>query len=160
MYNWQEHEWKTRTSIIAKLIPPQCSILDMGGGKEHLKKYLRSPKLYRSVDVVKCTKDTVVADFNKNEYPDFKDHFDVVVAQGLIEYLDNPLDFFIQAKDYSSTLVVSYLETGSREAEEKGRVTFITLGEFRKLLAKGGWGIIKRVKHTPNHHIYLCRSVG
>jgi len=156
-YNWEDHEWKTRTEIISKLVPDGSKVLDMGGGKEHLKKYLRSPKLYKSVDIIKCTRGTVVADLNK-EYPVFKTSFDIVIAQGLIEYLESPALFFENAHTYASTLIVTYLEVSSIEAEEKGRVTTIRLGEFRKMLNRSGWKILRKISYTPTHHIYLCNS--
>lgn len=159
-YHWPDHKWKTRARIIANAVEPGGAVLDMGGGLETLRKYLRDPRVYVSVDKVQCTESTIVADFNKGEYPELSEKFDVVVAQGLIEYLDDPAAFLQAAKRYAPKLIVTYLSSASVEAVEKGRVTALSMRDFRALLTAAGWQVSKIKAYAPQHCVFVCKLPG
>lgn len=156
-YPWKDHNWKTRAGIIASFIPPGSRVLDMGGGMEYLLQHLDQPGAYASIDKTRCTDRTIVADFNKGEYPVLDQGFDVVVAQGLVEYLTDPADFLQQAKAYAPMMIVTYLDTASAEAKEKGRVSTFSMHDFRRLLAASGWHLQKKIAYTDNHCIFVCK---
>jgi hypothetical protein len=58
-YPWKIR-WDRRTAAIAKMIPINASVLDLGGGTGTLEKYLKGHYFYASIDLDAWTDKTLV----------------------------------------------------------------------------------------------------
>ena len=109
---WNVEKWKTvdhwpdRTSVVAKHIEPNSSVLDLGCGRMELLDFLPDIE-YQGVDCVDRGKGCIVCDFNEDELPPIR-HYDYVVCAGLIEYLIDLRTLFIKLKDYGGKIIVSH----------------------------------------------------
>jgi hypothetical protein len=147
-YPWGEHEWSVRTRAVAEAIPAGCSVLDLGGGLGHLFKYLRGCKRYTSFDMKPWTDRTILADFNRGEYPDIRPKFQVAVAQGIIEYVTDVKEFLTKAKGYASVLVITY--------RPKQRPGPMSIDELKEWLKKSGWSIVFGKHISPGEVMFYC----
>lgn len=160
-YLWGPAEWKKRTQFIAKLIPKGSAVVDLGGGLCHLYKYLEDPK-YISIDVDGWTDQTVIADFNKGEYPDLHPQYNqYIVAQGVIEYMKKPKEFLREIHKYGDILILSYRRwTPDKWRMPRRKMSFDDISEYLKatkweklveknILADQGEAIEK---------VYICRK--
>lgn len=148
-------EWKARTRAIAKAIPPRCSVLDLGGGFCHLLKYLEECPRYLSLDLKKWTDRTVEADFNAGSYPDLRLRYDVLVAQGIIEYLDDPAEFLERIQRYGSRLLITYRPKECKRPEDSFR---LSLAWLDKALRDAGWKVVFGKHLTPGEVLYYCST--
>lgn len=135
VYPWGSIEWTKRTKIIASRIPAGAKVIDLGGGYGTLLKYLDQPGSYTSVDLQQWTDKTIVADFNKGEFPEIPEA-DIIVAQGILEYIDKPLEFLEKIHKYGSQLFLSYRE---KQITEKMVRNDYTLKEVEQFLKESGW---------------------
>lgn len=148
MAKWQWGEtkwWQDRAKAVASRIAPNSSVLDLGSGYNKLAEVIQA-KLYVAVDAVAHVGGTVVADLN-TEYPDLGQHFDYVVVQGLIEYLDQPEVFLQRIKKYGDNLIITYLSEDSK-----------TLNDFGALLARNGWRVVSQEDIEPEQRLYVCTN--
>lgn len=137
--------WKRRTKAIASIIPPEASIIELGGGFSYLKRLLPKNQ-YKSIDIKKWNDLTVVADFNKGEFPDME-IFDVIVCQGILEYIEQPSEFLRKIQKYGRRMLLSY-----RSAKD-GLLTFENLDQ---VLYLAGWEKNNELMLTPKEKILYC----
>jgi hypothetical protein len=151
-------EWKERTQIIASIIPKGVSVLDLGGGFCHLKKYLSywQGLKYLSMDIEEWTDCTIKADFNKGEFPD-RGEWQIIVCQGIIEYIKDPIYFLEKIKKYGETLIITYLDVRRGEAELRGRLNFTPIADFEKVIELE-WEIVMERKIKHGQKIYYCKK--
>lgn len=153
-YPWKQGKaWHYRTATIAKIFPENVSILDLGGGYQHLKRYLPNGSVYASIDIFPCTPDTIVADFNKGEFPSFPTTFHFVVCQGIIEYIRNPQIFLTKIRKYGKILVITYKEKSEAPIWRND----MPFEEFRKLLKKTRWEIVME-RELKNELLFYCKA--
>jgi len=154
-YKWGECKcWEDRSRLIGNLIPSHTSVIDIGGGFEHLKKFLKEATIYKAIDIKPCTKQTIVADFNKNEYPKVG-NFNYVVCQGVIEYIKNVDNFLNKMKQYGDIMIITY---------RLGRVFYHRVNDmifykFERHLMINDWEILFERQVDPkmkNEKIYYC----
>lgn len=164
-YPWrQDVEWEKRTKLIAKIIPSYLSVVDLGGGYENLNKYLIKC-LYKSIDKYLCTTDTIVADFNKDEFPDGDyegQDFDYIVCQGTLEYITDPNNFLQKIKKYGDVLILTY------RIYEKSPIdrNYYGFENIRFFLKENGWEIIlekviefdKKIE-SDRELLFYCRKM-
>ena len=98
--------WDGRNEVIAAMIKGGESVLDLGAGRQSLKRYLPEGCKYVPVDLVKTSSDVIQHDFN-NGVPSVG-HFDVVVVSGVLEYLASPFMFLREAMNMGERMIVSY----------------------------------------------------
>ncbi|MFA5050969.1 MAG: class I SAM-dependent methyltransferase [Patescibacteria group bacterium] len=153
-YPWKI-TWDRRAKMIGELILElklyyyNYSLLDIGGGIGNLYNFILT-KDYTSIDLEAWTDKTVVCDLNK-EYPTLK-KFDVVVAQGIIEYIKEPKQFLENIKRYGDKLVITYrLNLDTRVVMDRNSLSF---EEFEGLLKQTNWEIIKKVVIYKLENIY------
>lgn len=153
-YPWGPgREWKTRTMLIASIIPDGSRVIELGGGFCHLEKYLKNSD-YTSLDLKAWTDKTIKADFNNGKFPDIKPEFQIVVAQGILEYIDDPETFLKTAKKYGKILILSYLAGVRCDVEQrKNRITWI---ELKELIERAGWKIAFQRGFSPRQKLYYC----
>ena len=111
--SWQELEyfdesWKRRIEEMAKFIFPGESVVDLGCGRMWLKPLLRDNE-YHPVDYTRRDATTVVANFNRHEYPDIV--ADVSFVSGTLEYIEDYEWFTKEICSRSKKCIVSYCTT-------------------------------------------------
>lgn len=153
-YAFFGREWGKRTKRIADLIPPHASVVDLGGGEENLREYLREPGQYVSIDRYPCRPSTLVADFNAGEYPLVA--ADYIVAQGLVEYLDRPQEFFTRIRQYGPMLIFTWLDPGVRTAESRNH---FKLPYILRCLRRAGWRVMLSGAIPKHQFIFYCTRV-
>jgi hypothetical protein len=159
-YPWKDCDWSKRTKFIASLIKPKSNVVDIGGGYGRLKIYLPKGCDYVSLDKEEWTHDTIKADFNKGEYPDLastreKETGNVVVVQGVLEYIIRPSDLLHNIRKYGETLIVSYLKD-DYSTREQNRFNFMNFNTLKRLLVRTGWTVKKEFKLPRNQRVFYC----
>lgn len=145
--------WPTRAQQIANLIPYGARVLDLGGGFEKLRGLLRGCRRYHSIDLAPWTDETIVADFNKREFPEVKP-VDFIVCQGILEYIDNPAIFLISIREYGPNLILTY-----REGTESIRHNFMTINQVKKELEYANWEVQSEKRIGKTETIFYCIKV-
>ena len=141
-YPWQKR-WDKRTELIAKIIPEGISVLDLGGGFGNLYQYLIDCPRYISLDIKEWTDATIKADFNKGEFPDMYPEFQIIVCQGIIEYIERPAEFLESIKKYGSKLLIT-------------RDNKVGMAEFKELLQNTGWEVIFSRSIIGSQKLFYC----
>jgi len=108
--SWEDLEyfdesWRKRIEEMARFIAPGESIIDLGCGKMWLKSLLKD-NVYHGVDYTQRSENTVVANFNRHEYPDIL--ADVAFVSGTLEYVEDYEWFVGQVCSRSKRCIVSY----------------------------------------------------
>ena len=103
-----DHSWKKRIEVMASFIAPGESVIDLGCGKMWLKPLLNN-NTYWPVDYKYRDESTVLANFNKHEYPDIR--ADVAFLSGTLEYIEDYEWFVRQVSSRSNRCIVSYCTT-------------------------------------------------
>ena len=153
-YNWKpETMWKKRTKIIAKIIHSGSDVLDLGGGYENLNQFLNNCR-YVSIDNFECTEDTVLADFNKGEFPDFYHKWDYLVCQGLIEYIRKPKRFLTEIQKYGDVLIITYRKNSPAPVWRNE----LSFKKLRDIIKESGWEIVMgKTIIKKKEMLYYCR---
>ncbi len=94
--------WTERNNWISKYIPSQSSVIDWGCGTKDTLRYL-NVKDYLGIDIT--NEADIYANFNK-EIPIIKNHYDVGLVLGVLEYLDNPKHFLENIKYSADTFYI------------------------------------------------------
>ncbi len=127
-------EWTERAKEIARMIPDDQSVLDLGGGFCGLERILGGKYMaYASIDIEEWTDLTTKADFNKGEFPDMG-KFDWLVCQGVLEYMERPVEFLSKIQKYGKNLVISY--NFNRNSLKKNDYT---LNQLVRVFLQAGW---------------------
>jgi hypothetical protein len=101
-----DESWKDRIFQMAKYIPENSKVLDLGCGKMWVKDCLPLGCSYIPVDYVKRDEDTIVCDFNKHEFPEVSG--DISFVSGCLEYIEDYNWFVKQIAIHSHKCIVSY----------------------------------------------------
>ena len=146
-------KWRRRAGVIASAIPDGASVLDLGGGFCYLAKLLPGSR-YASIDVEPWTDATIVGDLNGEAWPD-AGRWEVIVAQGVIEYMTYAGEFLERIKKYAwprSVLIAIY-----RTGEPNGkRVNFMTFEELKLTMKATGWKVVFERALTSTERIFYC----
>lgn len=144
--------WAKRTQEIAKILPDRAKVIDLGGGFCCLEKYIKNGE-YISIDLKPWTDKTLVADFNRGQFPPLSER-QFIICQGLFEYIKNPEKFLKRIKKYGKIMILTYLLAGTYDiGERKARMT---AGEMEDMLKKTGWEIIFKKRFSEVQNIYYC----
>jgi hypothetical protein len=100
-----DESWKGRIRDMARHVPPHSVVLDLGCGKEWLREFLIDCK-YIPVDYQPRSAETVVCDFNRDEFPDAQ--ADVCFVSGCLEYIERPDWFVGEIAAHAPRCVISY----------------------------------------------------
>jgi len=136
--------WDERNVLIARYIPAESSILDLGAGAQTLRQYARSARLYVPCDITQSSPDCIVCDFNRGIYPPEDRIYDITICSGVLEYLREPFDFLMRIKRYSKTFILSYQPKRLDRADKierlvHGFVNNMGKGELESLLYRAGY---------------------
>jgi 2-polyprenyl-3-methyl-5-hydroxy-6-metoxy-1,4-benzoquinol methylase len=101
-----DESWIKRIKEMSGFITPSESVMDLGCGQMWLSSFLDASNKYYPVDYTYRSDNTIIADFNKNQFPDL--NVDVVFASGILEYIDNPKWFVKKISDCCKKCIISY----------------------------------------------------
>jgi len=159
-YPWGKgREWPVRAGVIASAIPHGASVLELGGGFCGLAAKVPGSK-YRSIDLEKWTSLTVVGDLNANsaDWPAVG-KFDVLVAQGIIEYMDYVGEFLngilTRYGRARSVLIASY-RIGKPDGKRRNFMSFV---ELKITMAAAGWDMVFEKAISPGEKIFYCSRI-
>ncbi len=102
-------QWKERIAFMAQYIPEGSSVMDLGCGQRWLIHYLPANCTYYPVDYNKRSDDTIVANFNKKEFPEIS--ADTIFISGSLEYIHDYEWFISSACKNSKRIIISYCTT-------------------------------------------------
>ena len=152
-YPWKV-KWTKRNNIIGKLIKQGESVLDIGGGLGELKKFIK-PSNYVSFDVKKWNDDTIVTDLNET-FPKLNIKFDVMVCQGILEYIKNPLFFLSGIREYSNRLILTY-RSGDGKGYPMDRLNNYNIRDVLFVLECTEWTVVEiKDSIVKSEVIYIC----
>ena len=111
--------WYSRAVEAARLISllplePGATVVDLGCGQQTLRSLLAREVIYKPVDRIRYSDDTMVVDLNG---PGPDGQYDVAVMLGLLEYLQEPLGRFDWIAGHARYAVFSYVD----ESHKKNR---------------------------------------
>ncbi len=134
--------WDERNAMIAKLIPPNSSVVDLGCGAMTLKARLAPGCVYQPCDVVQSAPEVLLCDFNAGLYPALTRHYDYVICSGVLEYMRDPMDFLTRISKFGSKILLSYnpLQNGETKLTRlaKGWLSHLSQPELEQLFRKAG----------------------
>lgn len=119
-FNWQNfsddvYEFDINMPLIKELATcidkNDKSVVDLGAGGMHLKKFIPSDSLYYPIDYKQRCDQTVVCDFNKKEFPCI--NADVYVLCAMLYYLDDPIWLLKQSATFASRKIIIALNNKS-----------------------------------------------
>ncbi len=103
-------DWSDRSEIMSNMISSTCkSIMDLGCGEGHIRKYIDSSIQYYGVDYVERDNDTIICDLAIGEFPDIK--VDTIFIAGVLEYLNNWEYVLSECCGHCKQVVLSYSTT-------------------------------------------------
>jgi hypothetical protein len=98
---WQgvADRWPTRSALVATLIPPGSSVLDLGAGAGGLEGHLPAGCTYTGIDLPDF-------DMNKGKWPEGR--WDVAVMAGVLEYSRYPAAALRHLHELAPMAIVTY----------------------------------------------------
>ncbi len=153
--------WDDRNRLVATLIRPGQSVLDVGSGAQSLRGYLPPGGGYTPCDRVRISADTLVCDLNRPaRLPDVVG-FDVAVCSGVCEYLWYPREVLGWVSRVADAAIVTYCPAkgGLRDRFERlaqGWLCHLSESEFQAILMYW-WRDVEPAVRWGQHQIYLCR---
>lgn len=121
LVNSKHKWWKKRNAVIAEMIQDGMCVIDVGAGKQWLKKLIPNTSEYLPVDCVCGSEDTVVYDFNSS-YPAPTLVADVVVCSGVLEYIEDVPKFLRIIKSWGNRAILSYAVMANEDVEHRTNV--------------------------------------
>ena len=166
--------WDGRNKIIANLVPPGSSVLDLGCGPQTLRRHLDPSCTYQPCDVVQSTPDVILCDFNSGIFPRVSKSYDYVICSGVLEYIRNPAEFLKRNCSLGKVMVMSYNPFNPERGDSKiTRLDCDWINHFTKLELEALFdklGLVWNVKHVaevcdtiyskPGETIYTLRISG
>ena len=136
-FGYEQHMWRKRiVSMSMFLSDEDKSVMDLGAGSMHLRQLLNPDVVYYPVDYKKNAVDTIVCDFNKKEFPNIS--ADVIVAAGILEYMEFPYWFLETITKHCKKLILSY------RGKEKFSDSVLSTNEIISYLAKQNFIMTRR----------------
>lgn len=125
--------WPSRNKLIADLIPPGSSVLDLGAGAQGLRSMLDPSCPYTPADLYQRTPDTLIFNMTTGAWP--AGHWDIVVMSGVLEYAPDPIKVFHRLRSLADTAIVTYAHRGLRRRRHRtlSQVAFI------EAISAAGW---------------------
>lgn len=148
--------WDTRAEAAAKLLPVGVTVLDVGCGRMSLEKFLPPESRYLPSDLFPRDARTLVCDLNREPLPRLEG-IGALSALGVLEYLQNPVAFYEQARALQVPFVTSYHPVQPRHPIDRagcGWVNALSLPEWLHLAESAGFQL--RHLQALNHVEYLA----
>lgn len=161
--HWSDLEYSTiwgthmgRVKEIADWIPTEVkSVADYGAGKLSLKEFLNPAVLYYPIDYIKRSEETIVCDFDKDNFPDIKT--DVSVCTATLVFIERVEELLEHICSHTfRTIILSYVtwEAFSNTAGRRvsGYINDFTEDNIQQMLLKHGF-ILKEIRPDPANKI-------
>jgi hypothetical protein len=146
-----DESWIGRIEAMARFIPVGASVLDLGCGPMWLRE-LRPDLSYTGVDYTFRGPGSIVADFNKKQFPDKR--CDVAFVSGCLEYVRHPQWFIVQVRHRVKRCVLSYCAVdlhGDLPARRRtGWVNDLSIAEIRENFTNQGFSLAVQVELDGN----------
>jgi hypothetical protein len=147
--------WRARIRQMAEFIPPNATVMDLGCGPGWLCEIVDA-RNYTGVDYRPRSNDTVVCDFNKHQFPQFRR--DVAFVSGCLEYIDDYCWFIAQICDQTDMCVLSYcpMETHQDVAVRRrvGWVNDLAVADIKREFERHGLRLHAEAE-TPTRNAIL-----
>lgn len=91
--------WPTRLAVVATLIPPGSSVIDLGCGAQGLRAHLPAGCTYTGVDLPEF-------DMDRGRWPEGR--WDIAVMAGVLEYAKYPAAVLRHLHDLAPRAIVTY----------------------------------------------------
>ena len=143
-FNEWEHieyfnDWEPRSFAMSRYIDPECkSLLDLGCGEMHIRKFLDGGIEYHGCDYKKRDNGTIVCDLAKGEFPSIC--VDTIFMAGVLEYLANWRDVLRECSLHCRQLVMSYCTVEAAPDRDPRWVNAISDAELIGEMLKNGFG--------------------
>lgn len=146
-------DWSARSRELADFISDDCtSILDIGCGEMHIKKYLRQGINYYGCDYKKRDDNTIICDLAIGEFPDIE--VDTCFMAGVLEYLTNWKDVIKNMSNHCRQIVMSYCIIEASEKRNPRIVTNISEKELLEYIDSLGFILKEKKQVTDNSFGY------
>lgn len=154
-----DRTWYKRIKIMAKHIPENKSIMDLGCGNLELKKYIHKNNSYYPVDFIKRTKEVLQYNFNRREFPDLK--VDICFVSGVLEYLHYPTWFINKITRCCNECIISY-STKEKFPDENFRVKNLWINNLSeddliKIFASCNW--VMKYKNDLSYTYFIFKKM-
>jgi hypothetical protein len=149
--------WGLRAQFVARFVPPQVSLLDLGCGAMEIERFLPLGTVYIPCDVVPRDERTLVCDFNKEGVPRISG-VGAVTVLGVLEYIQDAPSFIRSLRVYEVPVLISYCPTdltSHLDREAQGWVNHFSLALLSQLIESSGFAIT-RCEHIDEVQMLFC----
>lgn len=163
--DWKDLEyfhdsWRNRIGVMARFVPEDSVVLDLGCGRMWLKEILPM-RHYLHVDYKQRDEETLVCDFSKNEFPEVQ--ADVAFVSGCLEYVRDHQWFISQISSRVDLCVISYCSTDEvpdlRRRRANAWVNDLSREEVISFFRSAGMELVHEARFEPNNNIFVFRKV-
>lgn len=156
--------WNGRNTTLAKYIPANSTILDIGAGNQALKRLIPESCSYQAVDCVDNGEDVFVIDFNTVDTStvSLRASYDIAVCSGIMEYIHDADNFFRFVVNHANNVIFTYVPNEVRLDKDNGNngwVPGLTTDELLALFDRVGLEIVYRDKFR-RHLIFMLAPKG
>jgi 2-polyprenyl-3-methyl-5-hydroxy-6-metoxy-1,4-benzoquinol methylase len=141
--------WTERNLWVRDFIPENSSVIDWGCGKKDILRYY-TPKEYLGIDIDPNA--DIIADFNQ-EIPKISGKYDVGLALGVLEYLEDYENFLKNISDSANVFLVLFLVDRRKKEEWKNAFT----SEFAEEILRKNWKNVK-IERDKNYLLGICSN--
>jgi hypothetical protein len=135
--------WGARARFVARFVPPQVSLLDLGCGAMEIENFLQTGTAYIPCDLVPRDGRTLVCDFNMDGVPKVPG-VGAVTALGVLEYIQDAPSFIRSLRAFEVPVLISYCPTdltSHLDREAQGWVNHFSLAILSQLIEASGFEI-------------------
>jgi hypothetical protein len=139
--------WDARLKIIAKLIPPGSSVLDVGAGDCALDRFIKSGS-YTPVDKIP-QRGSWEWDI-ETPWPYPRKSWDIAILSGVLEYVKSPYEAMLEVAKLAPRAIVSYDHAGSFAYREGlGFKSHLSRAGIEREFARAAWRykVVATYKH-------------
>lgn len=134
------------------------SVMDLGCGKQTLKKYIKDGTKYYPINQYNQAEGTIIKDFNKGEFLNQK--VDICFASGILEYMYNIDQFIENISKNCDYFLGSYIFKEDMPERNPIWVNNFSKEELYKIIEKYGFELVKDcVCEDKYNSIYLFKKV-
>lgn len=138
--------WAERSKKMSYWIKKDCrTLLDLGCGEMHIKKFLKSDIKYYGCDYKKRDVDTIICDLSQNEFPQM--NVDCIFIAGVLEYLVNWNDILREASCHTNQILMCYSTLEAAPERDSIWVNAISSDEIINLMAQCGFILIQKERY-------------
>ena len=137
-----------RAAMVMPYLLRRGTLIDVGAGTMRLFQKLPIAVKYTPLDIVRFSKNTVIADLNQNQFP--RGHWDMATLLGVLEYVHDVDCLFARLRTSVGHLYIIYhgvplrLSCDHEDRRASGYVNDHSEEELVAKLVSASWEIIER----------------